>query len=69
MENQTGRKVKILRSDGGGAYISKECKDVNQTLTECARNIRLQADMSERFWAKVVNHASYLLNQVTINGY
>jgi len=27
MKNQTGRKVKILRSDNGGEYTSKEFKD------------------------------------------
>jgi len=37
-------------------------KRINQTLTERARSISLQADMSERFWAKAVNHVSYLVN-------
>ena len=27
VENQMGRKVKVLRSDNGGEYISKEFKD------------------------------------------
>ena len=36
---------------------------MNQTLTECARDIRLQADMSERFWVEAVNHASYMVNR------
>ena len=27
VENQTGRKVKVLRSDNGGEYTSKESKD------------------------------------------
>ena len=31
---------------------------MNQTLTERALNIRLQADMSEGFWAEAVNHAN-----------
>jgi len=35
---------------------------MNQTFTECAHNIRLHADISERFWAETVNHASYLVN-------
>jgi len=83
MENQTGWKVKVLRSDNGGEYTSKEFKDylasegvkrqlsilgrpeqngvaerMNQTFIERACSIRLQADMSEEFWAEVVNHAS-----------
>ena len=36
---------------------------MNWTLTERARSIRLQADMSERFWVEAVNHASYLVNR------
>jgi len=75
VENQTGWKVKVLRSDNGGEYTSKEFKDclaskdikhqsisgrpeqnrvaecMNRTLTKRARSIRLQADMSEGFWA------------------
>ena len=35
---------------------------INQALTECARSIRLYADMSKGFWAEAVNHASYLVN-------
>ena len=35
---------------------------MNRTLTERAHSIRLQADMSEEFWAEAVNHASYLVN-------
>jgi len=27
VENQIGRKMKVLRSDNGGEYISKEFKD------------------------------------------
>ena len=36
---------------------------MNQTLTERARSIRLQADMSEIFWVEAVNHASYMVNR------
>ena len=35
---------------------------MNRTLKERARNIRLQADMLEEFWAEGVNHVSYLVN-------
>jgi len=87
VENQTGRKVKVLRSDNGGEYTSKEFKDylasmgikhqlsisgrpeengvaerMNQTLTEHAHSIRLQADMSKGFWAEAINYVSYLVN-------
>jgi len=36
---------------------------MNRSLTEHVRSIRLQADMSEGFWAKAVNHVSHLLNR------
>jgi len=87
IENQTEQKMKVLRSDNGGEYTSKEFKDylaskgikhqlsiprrpeqneiakrMNRTLTEHARSIRLQIDMSKEFWAEAVNHASYLVN-------
>jgi len=35
---------------------------MNRALTEYARSIRLQADMSEGFWADAMNHSSYLVN-------
>jgi len=88
VKNQTGRKVKLLRSDNGGEYASKEFKDylaskgikhqlsisgrskqngvaehMNQILTERAHSIKIQANMSEEFWAEAVNHASYLVNR------
>jgi len=36
---------------------------MNQTLTERAHSMRLQADMSEGFWAEAVSRASYLVNK------
>jgi len=66
--------MKVLRSDNGGEYASKEFKDylaikgtkhqlsilgkvehnkvaerMNQTLIECVRSIKLQAEMTEEF--------------------
>ena len=35
---------------------------MNQTLTENAPSIRLQADMLEEFWVEAVNYVSYLIN-------
>ena len=35
---------------------------MNRTLTERVCSIKLQANMSEGFWAKAVNHESYLVN-------
>ena len=36
---------------------------MNRTLTQCAHNMRLQADMSEEFWAETMSHACYLVNR------
>ena len=74
VENQKGRKVKVLRSDNRGEYTTTEFKvylidkgiehqlnipgrleqngvaeHMNRTLTDRARSIKLQADMSEGF--------------------
>ena len=35
---------------------------MNQTLTERACSIRLQANVSKGFWVEAVNHASYMIN-------
>jgi len=88
VDNQKGRKVKVLRSDNIGEYTTMKFKAylagkgiehqlsisrrlehnivverMNQILTEHACSIRLQVDMSENFWANVVNHTSYLVNK------
>jgi len=36
---------------------------MNRTLTERARSMRLQTDMSEDFWAEAVSRANYLVNR------
>jgi len=35
---------------------------MNRSLIERARSTKLQADMSEGFWAEMMNHVSYLVN-------
>jgi len=35
---------------------------MNRTFTERARSIRIQADMSEGFWAEEMNYVRYLVN-------
>jgi len=77
VENQKGRKVKVLRSDNESEYTSMKFKvyladkcienqlsipgrpeqngaaeRMNQIHTERACSVRLQADMSEGFWAR-----------------
>jgi len=43
VKNQTGRKVKVLRSDNGGEYTSKEFKDYL-----ASKGIEHQLNISER---------------------
>ena len=57
-------------SISGQSEQNRVVERMNQTLTERARSMRLQADMSECFWAKAVSHASYLVNRspsMTVN--
>jgi len=41
----------------GGLEQNGVVEHMNQTLTERARSMRLQAGMSEGFWAEAVSHA------------
>ena len=57
-----GKGIKYQLSIPERSEQNRVVERMNQTLTEYAHNIRLQADMSEEFWAEAVNHASYLVN-------
>ena len=50
--------IKYQLSIPGRSEQNRVTKHMNRTLTERARSIRLQADMSEEFWAEAVNNAS-----------
>jgi len=54
--------IKYQLSISGRPEQNEVAERMNLTLTERAHSIRLQADMSEEFWAEAVNHASYLVN-------
>jgi len=54
--------IKHQLSTSGRLEQNGVAERMNQTLTERACSIRLQADMSEGFWPEAMNHASYLVN-------
>jgi len=59
----TGKGIEHQLSISGQSEQNGVAERMNRTLTEYAQSIRLQADMSEGFWAEAVNHASYLVNK------
>uniref|UniRef100_A0A2N9EK90 CCHC-type domain-containing protein n=1 Tax=Fagus sylvatica TaxID=28930 RepID=A0A2N9EK90_FAGSY len=56
VENQTGRKIKCLRTDNGTEYKG-------WTITETARCLRLNAELPKIFWAEAVDMACYIINR------
>jgi transposase InsO family protein len=87
-EKQTGKCIKVLRSDEGGEYTSGAFKSYckfhgiqqqftvphtpqqnrvvdrrNRTLVECARGMLQGKNISNGFWAEVVNIVVYLKNR------
>ncbi|KAE8691518.1 Vacuolar-sorting receptor 1 [Hibiscus syriacus] len=59
VENETGLKVKRLRSDNGGEYRDKR---MNRTLNERARSMKIHAGLPKFLWAEAINTAAYLIN-------
>jgi len=57
-----GENIKHQLSIPGRPDHNGVAERMNQTLTKRARSIRLQADMSEGFWAETVSHACYLVD-------
>ncbi|KEP45491.1 putative Gag-Pol polyprotein/retrotransposon, partial [Rhizoctonia solani 123E] len=87
VENQTGKRVKALRTDGGGEYastafekwmreqgIEHQKTEANssasngvaeraiRTLNDFQRTMRIDADMSDKYWGYAVKHAAHLWN-------
>jgi len=57
-----GEDIKHQQSIPGRPDHNGVAECINQTLTKRARSTRLQADMSEGFWAETVSHACYLVD-------
>ena len=87
VENQTGRKIKCLRTDNGPEYrdvdFFKFCEEhgikkhfterktpqqngvverLNRTITEIARCLRLNAELSKIFWVEAMDMTCYIIN-------
>ncbi|KAH9782763.1 retrovirus-related pol polyprotein from transposon TNT 1-94-like protein [Citrus sinensis] len=56
VETQTGRKIKVLRSDNGGEYTSDPFLQVRCMLSN--------AGLDKKFWAEAVSYASHLVNRL-----
>ncbi|GJR12409.1 retrovirus-related pol polyprotein from transposon TNT 1-94 [Tanacetum coccineum] len=73
IENQTGRKIKRLRTDNGLEFCSREfeafCRDegivsaLHLTLLERTRCLLLNAGLDRSFWAEALNTTCYLVNR------
>ena len=79
VENSTGRKVKVLRSDNGGEYTSGKFKEhlsqhgirhettvpknPERTLMESVRSMLADSGLPQRFWAEALSTAVYLRNR------
>jgi hypothetical protein len=77
MENQTGMKIKTLRSDNGGEFVSRKFDDFlhecgierqtsapfNVTIMECARSMIRAQGLDLEFWAETMNTAIYIKNR------
>ncbi|KAH9783426.1 hypothetical protein KPL71_009306 [Citrus sinensis] len=59
METQTGRNIKVLRSDNNGVV-----ERMNRTLLEKVRCMLSNAGLDKKFWAKAVSYACHLINQL-----
>ncbi|KAH9779930.1 Integrase catalytic domain-containing protein [Citrus sinensis] len=68
VETQTGRTIKVLRSDNGNEYTSDlflqngVAERMNHTLLEKVRCILSNAGLDKKFWAEAMSYASHLVN-------
>jgi hypothetical protein len=76
-ENQSGEKVKSLKSDNGGEYDSREFKSfcvgirmiktvAGTTEWRCRKqdgSMRLHSGLPKAFWAEAISTAAYLINR------
>ena len=58
-----GEGIEHQLSISGRPEQNRIVESMNRTLKKCACSMRLQADMSEEFWAEMVSHACYLFNR------
>ena len=75
VENQTGRKLKCLRTDNGGEFKSEEfvnfCREqngigerMNQTIQECIVSMLQHSGLSDGFWAEALLTVVHIINML-----
>ena len=70
VENQTGRKIKVLRSDNGTEYRNDTSQQngvaerMNRTLLEKVRCMLSNVCLGKQFWAEAVMYSSHLINRL-----
>ena len=78
VENQTGRKLKCLRSDNGGEFKSEEfvkfcrapyspeqngiAEHMNRTIQECVVSMLQHSGLSDDFWGEALVMAIHIIN-------
>ncbi|GJX92940.1 retrovirus-related pol polyprotein from transposon TNT 1-94 [Tanacetum coccineum] len=62
IENQTGRKIKRLRTDNGFEFCLREFNDFCRDEGIRTRCLLLNAGLDRSFWAEALNTACYLIN-------
>ncbi|GJS92397.1 retrovirus-related pol polyprotein from transposon TNT 1-94, partial [Tanacetum coccineum] len=61
IENQTGKKIKKLRTDNGLEFCGE--KRMNRTIMEKERCMLSHANLDKDFWVEAATTASYLINR------
>nr|GEW44431.1 hypothetical protein [Tanacetum cinerariifolium] len=65
VENQLGKKIKAIRSDRGGEYLSHEVSERrNQTLLDMVRSMMNLTALPKSFWGYALETAAHILNMV-----
>ncbi|GJT74860.1 retrovirus-related pol polyprotein from transposon TNT 1-94 [Tanacetum coccineum] len=69
VENQLGKKIKVIQSDRGGEYVSpfaELCAQHvrNRTLKEMVTAMLISSSMSQDMWGEAILTATYILNKI-----
>jgi hypothetical protein len=65
VERQSSRKIKILRTDGGGEYVSKDFDAlcVKEGIISMVRSMLKGKHLPKELWGETVSSATYILNR------
>ncbi|XP_070021825.1 uncharacterized mitochondrial protein AtMg00710-like [Nicotiana sylvestris] len=77
VDNQTGRRIKCIRTNNGGEYKNDHfnkngvAERMNRTLLEKVRYMLSNAGLDKEFWVEIITYAYHLINHfpsAAING-